>query len=48
MSAMVRICFITDNELDGGCFMELTEEEFKGMYPQIGIVKKMIRIQKTV
>ena len=28
--------------------MELTEEEIKGMFSQIGIVKKMIRIQKTV
>ena len=37
-----------DNELDGSCFMELTEGEFKSMFPQIGIVKKMIRIQKTV
>ena len=38
-----------DNEVDGDTFMELSEADFKEMIPgKIGVVKKLIRVQRTV
>ena len=39
----------SDQDFDGCGFMELTEGDFKELFPgKMGTVKKLIRVQKTV
>lgn len=37
-----------ENEIDGSAFMELTEADIKQLIKPIGVVKKIIRLQKSL
>lgn len=37
---------VLDNEIDGMAFLELTEEDVKGLVCKIGVVKLILRLQK--
>ena len=37
-----------DNDIDGEVFCELTEEEVKELVKPLGVVKKIVRLQKSV
>ena len=42
-------CVYVDQDFDGGGFMELSEADFKELFPRkLGTVKKLLRVQKTV
>ena len=43
---LVISAFSKDNEIDGPAFCELTEEEIKQMVKPLGVVKRIIRLQK--
>lgn len=44
---LVISAFLKDNEIDGPTFCELTEEEIKQLVQPLGVVKKIIRLQKS-
>ena len=41
-------CLLLDNEIDGPAFIELTENDIKTMIKPLGVVKKILRLQKSV
>ncbi len=40
--------FYSDNEIDGVSFIEITEEDVKGMIKLLGVVKKIMHLQRTI
>ena len=40
--------FVADNQIDGECFLELSESEVKELVKPLGIVKKILRILRKV
>ena len=43
----VFMCF-TENQIDGESFLDLTEGDIKEVVKPLGVVKKIVRIQKEV
>ena len=42
-----QLCCLTDNEIDGEAFLELTIDDVKTMVPgKLGVVKKICRLIK--
>ncbi len=39
---------ILDNLIDGEAFVELTEEDLKGIIQPIGVIKKIMRFQQSI
>ena len=44
----INFLFYSENEIDGDCFLELTESDIKGLVPKLGLVKKICRLQASV
>lgn len=42
------ISFLTDNQVDGECFLELSESDVKEIVKPLGIVKKILRLIREV
>ncbi len=40
--------FITENQIDGESFLELTESDIKELVKPLGVVKKIIRLVREV
>ena len=40
--------FDLDNEIGGYSFSDLTESDFKSMIKPLGVVKKLLRLQKSI
>lgn len=38
---------ITEEDIDGAAFLELSEADIKSMVPKLGMVKKIARLQKV-
>ena len=44
---LIKAPFCTDNKIDGIAFSELSEDEVKAIVKPLGVVKKIIRLQKS-
>ena len=42
------LLIILDNEIDGMAFLELSEDDVKGLVSKVGVVKHILRLQKTI
>lgn len=40
--------FYVDNEIDGTAFGELTEDDVKTIIKPLGVVKKIMRLQRSI
>ena len=41
------MCVTVNEEIDERTFLDLSEEDIKSMTPKLGIVKKILRLQKV-
>ena len=39
--------FDADNDVDGEAFLDLLESDIKSIVPKLGLVKKILRVQKV-
>ena len=42
------LLIILDNEIDGMAFLELSEDDVKRLVSKVGVVKHILRLQKTI
>lgn len=48
-SLIYKLTLLTlENEIDGACFLELTEEDIRSTVPKIGVIKKNKLIEATI
>ena len=45
---MCILCVCLEEDIDGAAFLDLTEADIKSMVPKLGLVKKVMRLQKVI